>query len=148
VSNVDVVRRLLQALDEGDFRTALSLVAPGFSTTPVSTGVSIGRDEWFEVHEALHENFPTMRRNPSDFREEGDKVIVTLHVTATNDTPVRMPQLGIEELPATGIEIVSPPHVDTFTLREGKVMSVKSDMPPGGGFAGMIEQIRRAAAAR
>lgn len=148
MSNVDVVRRLLEALDEGDFDTALSMLAPDFSTTPASTGIPIGRDEWFETHKALHENFPTLRRNPSDFREEGDEVIVTLHVTARNDTPVRLPQLGIEELPATGIEIVSPPNVDTFTLRDGKVTSVHSDMPPGGGFRGMIEQIRAAAAAR
>jgi len=143
--NVGIIRTLLHALDEGDFETARNLLAPDFSTTPVSTGVPIGLDEWFEVHQALHENFPTLRRNPSDFRAEGDKVIVTLHVTARNDRPVRLPQLGIEELPATGIEIVSPPNVDTFTLRDGKVTNVQSEMPPGGGFKGMIEQIRAAA---
>jgi hypothetical protein len=148
LSNVDVVRRLLAALDEGDFDTALALLAPDFTTTPVSTGIPIGRDEWFETHQALHKNFPTLRRNPSDFREDGDTVIVTLHVTARNDRPVRLPQLGIEELPATEIEIVSPPNVDTFTLRDGKVTSVQSEMPPGGGFKGMIEQIRAAAAGR
>jgi len=70
------------------------------------------------------------------------------HKAARNDRPVRLPQLGIEELPATGIEIVSPPNVDTFTLRDGKVTSVQSEMAPGGGFKGMIEQIRAAAAAR
>jgi ketosteroid isomerase-like protein len=148
VSNSEVVRRLLDALDAGDFDSALDLLAPDFSTTPVSTGVPIGKDEWFRMHKALHENFPTLRRNPSDFREEGDTVVVTLHVTAVNDRPVRLPQLGIDELPATGIEIVSPPNVDTFTLRDGKVTSVSSDMPPGGGFKGMIEQIRAAAEAR
>jgi predicted ester cyclase len=145
VTNVEVVRSLLEALDRGDFETARSFMAPDFSTVPVSTGERIGLEEWASMHEELHHCFPTLRRNPTDFRAEGDQVIVTLNVTATNDRPVRIPRLGIDE-PATGIEIHSPPNVDTFTLRDGKVTSVQSEMPAGGGFKGMVEEIRRAAA--
>ena len=140
--DVEVVRALLAALDAGDFDRVRELTAEDFSTTPVMTGRPMARAEWLSSHAEVHAAFPSMRRNPDHFRSEGDAVHVTLHVTATHDHPVRLPALGIEEIAPTGRRLVVPPHEDTFTLRDGKVVSVRSDIPPGGGLRGMLEQIR------
>jgi limonene-1,2-epoxide hydrolase len=143
---IEVVRTLLDALDAGDFRAVRELLAPDFRTVPVSTGTPMGLEAWLAVHEELHRCFPDLRRRPRDFRADGDRVMVTLHITARNTEPIRLPQLGIDELPATGIELHPPPHTDTFTVRDGKVTGVHSDIPPGGGLRGMLDEIRRAAA--
>jgi len=75
-------------------------------------------------------------------------LLVSFYFPPAGGGGVQRPLKLATHLPATGIEIVSPPNVDTFTLRDGKVTSVQSEMAPGGGFKGMIEQIRAAAAAR
>jgi SnoaL-like domain len=144
----DVVRKLLDALDTGDFDTARELLAADFAVTPHTTGKPMGREEWIDIHRAVHESFPTIRHNPSDFREDGDEVHIQINTTARNDRPVRLQQFGIEELPATGIEIRSPPNPATFTVKDGVVTGVHSELPPGGGLPGMIDEIRRAAAER
>jgi ketosteroid isomerase-like protein len=143
---IEVVRALLAALDAGDEARIRELVAPDFSTTPVSTGVPMGLDAWLRSHAQLAAAFPGLERNPSDFSQEGDEVDVTLHIAVLNDRPVAIPALGIEELPPTGRMLRPTPHRDTFTLRDGKVLSVHSEMPPGGGLQGMLDQIRRHAA--
>jgi hypothetical protein len=148
MTNSEIVRELLDALDTGDFDTARQLIDPDFSTTPHTTGKPMGREEWIEIHRYVHGSFPTFRHNASNFREEGDDVHIQINATATNDRPVRLERYGIEELPATGIEIHAPPNPATFTVRNGKLVHVHSEILPGGGLPGMIEQIRRAAAAR
>jgi len=148
MTNSEVVRKLLDALDAGDFDTARDLIDPDFSTTPHTTGKPMGREEWIQIHRDVHESFPTMRHNPTNFREEGDDVHLQNNPTATNDRPVRLERYGIEDLPATGIEMHAQPNPATFTVRNGKVVHVQSELPDGGGLPGMIDQIRRAAAAR
>ena len=140
--NVEVVRDLLDALDAGDFQRVRELVAPEFETVPVSTGVPMGLEEWLRAHAEVHDAFPSLRRNPSDFSQDGDLVRVWLHITALHDRPVRLPALGIEEIPPTGLLLRPTPHEDTFVVRDGKVVSVHSDIPAGGGLRGMLDQIR------
>ena len=141
-TNVELVRELLKALDAGDEVRVRALVAPDFETIPVSTGVPMGVEEWLRVHGEVHEAFPSLRRNPRDWSEEGDVVRVWLHITAVHDHPVRLPALGVDELPPTGRVLRPTPHQDTFVVRNGKVASVHSDIPPGGGLRGMLDQIR------
>ena len=76
------------------------LVAPDFETVPVSTGVPMGLEEWLRAHAEVHEAFPSLRRNPSDFSEDGDVVRVWLHISAVHDHPVRLPALGVAGDPA------------------------------------------------
>jgi ketosteroid isomerase-like protein len=141
-SGVEVVREVLSALDAGDFARVRELMAPDFETVPVSTGVPMGLEEWLRAHAEMHEAFPSLRRNPSDFSEEGDVVRVWLHISAVHDHPVRLPALGVPEIPPTGLHLRPTPHEDTFVVRDGKVVSVHSDIPAGGGLRGMLDQIR------
>lgn len=148
MSNSEVVRRLLDALDTGDFDTAHELIDPDFTTTPHTTGKPMTREEWIDIHRDVHESFPTIHHNPTNFREDGDDVHIQINTTATNDRPVHLERFGIEELPATGIEIHAPSNPAVFTVRNGRVVHVQSEIPHGGGLPGMIDEIRRAAAAQ
>lgn len=141
----EVVRKLLWALDTGDFDTARKLLSPDFAVTPHTTGKTMNREEWIDIHRDVHESFPTIRHNPTDFQEDGDDVHIQINTTATNDQPVHLERYGIEELPATGIEIHSPPNPATFTVKNGVVTTVHSEIPHGGGLPGMLDEIRRAA---
>jgi ketosteroid isomerase-like protein len=143
--NVEIVRELLDALDAGDEARVRELVATDFETVPASTGVPMDREQWLRTHAELHDAFPGLRRNPSDFSAEGDVVRVWLHITAVHDHALRLPELGIEELPPTGRVLRPTPHQDTFVVRDGKIASVHSDIPPGGGLRGMLDQIRQEA---
>ena len=94
--SIEVVRSLLRALDAGDFVAVRALLAPEFRTVPASTGEPMGLDEWLAAHEVLHGCFPDLKRHPRDFRAEDDRVMVTLHITARNSEPIRLPQIGID----------------------------------------------------
>ena len=143
--NIEIVRSLLRALDDGDFDGVKALLAPDFGKVAATTGKPMSRDEWLVAHEDLHRSFPDLKLHPRGFRAEGDQVTVTVQITARNTAPIRLARLGIEELPATGIELHVPPHTDTFTVHDGKVVDIHTVIPPGGGLPGMLDQIRQAA---
>lgn len=142
---IALVAGLLDALDEGNFGRVRELTGADFETVPVMTGEPMDRERWLSSHAELERAFPSLRRNPDNFRArlepEREVVEVDLHVTAVHDRTVELPALGIGPLAATGLELRMPAHHDTFVVRDGLVRSVSSRIPAGGGLAGMIATI-------
>lgn len=142
MTNEEVVRAYLDALNRDDFDAARALYADDFSVVPSSTGVPLDADAYLDAHVAVARAFPDLERHVISVEADGDTVDTWEYVTATHDHEVRLPMLGIASLPPTGRKLRTPPHRDTFTLRGGRITTVQSHLTPGTGLPGLIEQIR------
>ncbi|MBJ7518604.1 MAG: nuclear transport factor 2 family protein [Solirubrobacteraceae bacterium] len=142
MTNEDLVRAYLDALDRHDMAAARALMSDDFSHAPATpTGVPMDADAFVEIHRVVAASFPDMRRHIVSIEAEGSEVRVTAYVTATHDHHVRLPMLGIDELPPTGRAYRTAPHHDTFTLRAGRITGVHSSFPPGAGLRGLLDQL-------
>lgn len=141
MTNEEVVRAYLDALNREDFAVAKSLYADDFSVVSSSTGAVLDADAYIEAHVAVAVSFPDLQRHVISVEGDGDTVTTWETVTATHDHEVRLPMLGITSLAPTGRKLETPPHRDTFTLRDGRITSVQSHLTPGTGLPGLIEQI-------
>lgn len=140
-SSTAVVRALLDAVDAGDWDRARDLTSEDFEKRTHIVSEPIGREQWLDIHRRLHEAMPDMRHNPSDFHENADRVEFMVRVTGTHTGTLSLPELGVEGIPATGRRVEWQPQSDSFEVRDGKVVGGESQIPPGGGVPGMLEQI-------
>lgn len=143
MTNADVVRTYLDALNRDDLAAAQALLSDDFAVVPSSTGTPLDADAYMAAHAEIARAFPDLHRHVTAVRDEGpDTVRTTEYITATHDHDVHLPVVGIDALPATGRRLRTPPHDDTFTLRDGRIVSVQSHLTPGTGLPGLIAQIR------
>ena len=73
-------------------------------------------------------------------RSDG-RVEFNLHMSGTHSGALSLPELGVEDIPATGRRVEFPPQSDVFEVRDGKVVGGESTIPPGGGIPGLLEQL-------
>lgn len=135
------VRALIEALDAGDRQRVLDLTTEDFESRSASRD-PLSREAWLGIHDEVHVAFPSLRHHVLELTEHGDDVQLTVYATAVHDREVRLPALGVEPLPATGLAMRSLPHRDVYTVRDGRVAAVEAIISPGGGLAGLLEQIR------
>ena len=140
----DVVRALLRAWDEADDATAAALVADDFHATAHLDGSLIDRERYLRAHHGLTESFPDQRHHIVELDEIAPgRVRAVVYMTATNDRPVRLPELGVDLPRYTGRVLRTVPHTDEFVVRDGQIVSYTSEQPPGAGLPGMLDQIRK-----
>lgn len=143
--DADVVIAMLEAWNRGDDAAAAALVADDFSAVAHLDGSTIDKDRYLTSHHALDTSFPDLRRNIVDVTDVGPgRVRVVAYVTATNDRPVQLPEVGISLPEPTGRVFETVPHTDEFVVRDGLVVGYDSHQPPGAGLKGLLEQIRAA----
>lgn len=142
MTNEEVVRAHLDAFDRHDLVAARALVADDFTHAPVTPGgAPIDADAYIDMHRPIADSFPDLRHHLVSVECDGEEVRVTAYVTATHDHHVRLPVLGIEDLPPTGRAYRTEPHHDTFTVRDGRITAVHSTFPPRSGLRGLLEQL-------
>jgi predicted ester cyclase len=73
-----------------------------------------------------------------EMREEGDDVIVTSHFEGTHTGDLDLSALGLGVIPASGKKIVWPDATNAFTIKDGKIISVK----PYGDSSGIGEFLK------
>lgn len=142
MTNEEVVRAYLDALDAGDMVAARALLADDFTHAPITPGgPPVDADGYVAAHAPLATSFPDMGRHVAELVADGDEVRVTAYVTATHDHVVDLPMLGVGPLAPTGRTYRTAPHHDTFTLRDERITGVHSTFPPGAGLRGLLDQI-------
>lgn len=140
-----VVRALLTAWDDADFDAAAALLSEDFAATAHTDGSVITRERYVAAHRLLHDAFPDLEHHIVELTElAAEQVRVVADVTATNDRPVQLPELGIDLPHPTGRTFTTVPHTDEFVVRDGLVVGYESHQPPGAGLKGLLEQIRAA----
>lgn len=138
MSNTDIARAGLSAWEAGDAATLSSLVADDFVLSgPVPQ--PLGKQEFLGLMQSLHVAMPDFAFNVSSFEENGDTVIAKTHITGTHTGVLNLP--GIPPIPPTGIRTRMPEEVQTQKFRDGKMVSLTTNAPPGAGIPGMLAQL-------
>jgi hypothetical protein len=136
----DTVRAWVDAMDLGDVRTAMSMLAPdaqiiGPAPKPLT------RDEFSAMHQALARAFPDWTFHASDYRQTGDEVTVQFDITGTQTGDLMLPLPGIPTIRATSLKIHQPTEQPTFTVKNGVITRLKMPQVPGGGVMGVLTQL-------
>ena len=140
MSGMDIVKAGLAAADAGDFAKLAALLADDMVFAgPVPEPV--GKREFLGIQSAMQAGMPDWKFNASDFKEDGDKVMVTMQITGTHTGELKLPMPGMPPIPATGKRVSLPKEQTTFTLKDGKVVRLETAGVPGGGVMGILVQL-------
>lgn len=138
-SNIELAKAVIAAWAAGDVATVSALSADDMTFSgPVPQPV--GKEVFLGLSQATRVALPDFNFNPSSFQEEGDKVIIAIHITGTHTgTLAAIP--GVPPVPPTGKHIDLGPERLILTIRNGKVSNAHADISPTGGFAGIYAQV-------
>jgi hypothetical protein len=139
MSNIDIVKRGMQAFSTGDVATLDQMVADDF----VFIGGApqpLGKAEFLGLCQANHAAFSDFDFHASNFAENGDVVTLNTAVTATHTGPLAIIP-GVPAVPATGKRIQLPEDRQTATIRGGKLARLEIASPPGGGIPAAYAQV-------
>jgi hypothetical protein len=140
MSATDFVKEGLAAVEAGDFKKLDSLVADDM----VFTGplpMPLGKKEFIGLQSALHAALPDWKFNPSDFKEDGDRVTVMFQITGTQTGELSLPMPGVPKVPPSGKKISLPKEPSTFTVKNGKLTKLEVSSSAGGGVTGILSQL-------
>ena len=140
MSAMDVVKAGLAAIEAGDFKKLDGMVADDMVFAgPVPEPV--GKHEFMGVQTAMNKAMPDWKFNPSDFKENGDKVTVTFQITRTQTGELSQPMPGMKPIPPTGKKVSLPKEPATFTVKNGKLSRLEVTSVAGGGVMGVLSQL-------
>ena len=140
MSNTDLVKSVLAAFEAGDAKKAESALSDDMVFAgPVPQ--PIGRAEFIGLQGALVAAIPDWKFNAADFKEQGDKVTLKVHISGTHTKPLTLPPMGIQALPATGKHVQLPYEVLNVTVKNGKATRIDAEHVDGGGVPGLLAQL-------
>jgi hypothetical protein len=139
MSNIDFVKRGIQAFCAGDVATLDQMLADDFVLTGAAP-VPLGKAEFLGLCQANHTAFPDFDFNASNFQESGDVVTYNTAMTGTHTGPLALIP-GVPAVPATGKHIQIPPDRQTSTVRGDKLVRLEIASPAGGGIPAAYAQV-------
>ncbi len=140
MSAIDFVKEGLAAVEAGDFKKLESLIADDMVFTgPVP--MPLGKKEFIGLQSALNSAIPDWKFNPSDFKEDGDRVTVMFQITGTQTGELNLPVPGIPKVPPSGKKISLPKEPATFAVKNGKLVKLEVPSSQTGGVAGILSQL-------
>jgi predicted ester cyclase len=139
MSNIEIVKRGMQAFAAGDVATLESLLTDDFIFSG-PTPQPLHKAEFLGLCQANHTAFPDFDFHASDFQENGDIVTTSAAITGTHlGTLALIP--GVPPVPATGKRIHLPEDHLTYTMRDGKLAKLDVVSPPGGSIPAAYAQV-------
>jgi fluoroacetyl-CoA thioesterase len=134
----EVFRRYTEALDRGDVAAIESLIDDAFRLEGAGLD-GTGKPQFIATMKAQIEAFPDYSENPTDIREEGDRVRFVAHVTGTQRGTLALP--GMAPVEPTGSKIRLPGEPAWVQIRGGRLAVYHVDPVPGGGVQGILKQL-------
>ncbi len=137
----DTVRSYIQAVERHDLSAVKNLIDPnarivGPAPTP------IGKDQFVAMVTALLKGFPDWKFHAGDFQEDGDVCRFKMQITGTHRGELTLPFPGAPPtIRATGKSVKSPELHPEYTVKNGKIVAMKIDAPPGGGVMNLVSQL-------
>lgn len=125
MSNLDLVQATMRAFATGDVATADQLLTDDFTFSgPVPQ--PLNKQTFLGFLQGIHAALSDWNFNATDWREEGDRVYATFHISATHTGTLAVIP-GVPPVPATGKHFqIAPEHI-YFTVRNGKIAAFHSD---------------------
>jgi SnoaL-like domain len=127
-----------KALDRGDIPAMDALLHKDFRLDGAGFD-GIGKPEFIAAMRAQLTAFPDYSENPTDVKENGDRVLFVAHVTGTQKNALALP--GMEPVAATGSQIRLPPEPAWVEIRDEKLAIYHVEAVKGGGIGGILSQL-------
>jgi len=140
MSNIALVKSVLAAFESGDAKKAGDLLSDDMVFAgPVPKPVS--KHEFIGLQSALVAAIPDWKFNDAEYKEQGDKVVLKVHISGTHSNPLTLPPMGIQSFPTTKKHVQLPYETLTATVKNGKVTRIDGEQVEGGGVPGLLAQL-------
>jgi predicted ester cyclase len=101
----------------------------------------VGKREFIGLQTAMVAAMPDWKYNGKDFKQNGDVVTATFHISGTQTAELNLPMPGFTKIPASGKHVSLPDEGMTFTVKNDKITRIESAGIAGGGVAGVLSQL-------
>jgi hypothetical protein len=136
----EIVQTFITALQSGDMDMAAQYMTDDF-VFEGWTPQPLNKREFLALQSELHAAMPDYAFNLSEVREQDSEVSALMQITGTHTRTLSLPMFGIPLVPYTGTFIVLPQEHVEFVVADGKVARMRVDTMPGGGLAGLLQQL-------
>jgi hypothetical protein len=137
---IDTVRTCITALQSGDLELAANTLSDDFLLTGL-TSTPLRKNEVLVLQGELLTAMPDFSYNLAEIRREERDVSAMVQITGTHTRDLTLSVLGLPPVQPTGIAVTLPQVSATFEVEEGKVLGMQVETVPGGGLAGLLQQI-------
>jgi len=141
MSPAETVTTLLDALEAGALEEAASYLADGFIFSG-PTPRPLNGEQFLGFVASLLRAFPDLAFNPTDLREQGSTVLLTLHLTGTQSGDLELPAVpGMPTVPGSGKRVSLPAEPARCGVIDGKLSHFSVQPVQGGGVLGLLHQL-------
>jgi SnoaL-like protein len=140
MSPTEIVKTFITALQSGDMEVAANDMSDDFVVRGW-TPYPLDKEKFLATQSALLDAMPDFSYNLSDVHKAGNEVEALIQVTGTQTNDLDLPMHGMPPFPATGLAIDLPQVQARFVLKEHKVSEMSIESVPGGGLAGLLQQV-------
>ena len=110
-------------------------VFEGWTPPPLNKG------EFLALMSELHAAMPDFAFNLTDVSEQNGVVNAIMQISGTQTHTLSLPMFGIPLVPYTGTIVILPQEHVQFKLADNKVSQMQVQSVPGGGLAGLLQQL-------
>jgi len=140
LSKTEIVKKFITALQSGDMALAADCITDDF----VFRGWvprPLDKREFLALQNELRTALRGYSFNLSDLNERDDRVEAFIQISGTHARDLALPTFGLPLVPATGIDVFLPQERVDFTFDGDKIKQMNVESVPGGGLAGLIQQV-------
>ena len=140
MSATEIVKTFITALQSGDMEVAANYMSDDFVVRGW-TPYPLDKAKFLATQSALLDAMPDFSYNLSDVHKAGNEVEALIQVTGTQTGDLALPMHGMPPFPATGLAVDLPQVQTSFVLKDNKVSEMNVESVPGGGLAGLLQQV-------
>ena len=140
MNEIDLVKSALASCETGQVSKLASFLTDDMVFAgPVPQPV--GKKEFVGLMTAMVAGMPDWKFNATDFKQNGNQVMVTFQITGTQTGELNLPMPGFQKLPPTRKHVSLPKEPSVFTLKDNKISRLEASVIPGGGVMGVLAQL-------
>ncbi len=140
MTNLEIATRFSEFLERRDLAGLQTLLADDFAAKGPT--MEINKQQTLAYLQILFTAIPDYRFGLTNFQEQGELIRCTTHESGTHQGVLDLKALGLPvSLPATGKSFELPSSTLTIRVVNGKVAYFGEEAVPGGGLAGMLDQL-------
>ena len=140
MDSTEIVQAFITALQWGDREEAVGRMADDFVISGW-TPQPLDRGEFLAMQSELKGAMPDYSFHLSDVQKGNEGVEALIQITGTQMRDLSLPMFGVPLIRYTGIDVSLPQVRTTFLLAGDKIKEMRVESMPGGGLAGLLQQI-------
>ncbi len=140
MTTLEIATRFSEFLERRDLAGLQTLLADDFAARGPT--MEVNKQQTLAYLQVLFTAVPDYRFGLTNFEEEGELVRCTTHESGTHQGVLDLKALRLPvSVPPTGKSFQLPSSTLTIRVVNGKVAYFGEEAVPGGGLAGMLEQL-------